>query len=133
MKLRYYTDEELKILKSNIFVRSIKHKRQIEYDPIFKLWCVMMKLEMPELTGKEIFKRASFNTDILNDALPHKRIGEWLKNYKRFGINYFLPEDMPYHSKKKESSKYTEDVFKLKLLQSILQKLKEYENNEENR
>lgn len=132
MKLRYYTEEELNILNSNIFVNEVRYKREIVYDPIFKLWCVMMRLDKPELTGKQIFGRAGFDTSILHDNLPYRRISSWLKNYKRFGVNYFIPEYEPYHTKKKIKKEITPDKFKLQILKCVLTRLKEIEN-EENR
>lgn len=125
MKLRYYTDDEIKNLKSNMFVVDIIHKRQIEYDTVFKLWCVMMRLKFPELTGKQIFERAGFDTSILHEYLPYRRIGEWLKNYNKFGLNYFLPEYEPYHSLEKKIEAPTEDIVKLKLLKIVLKELKQ--------
>ena len=74
MKRRIYTDEEIKILKSNIFITDINYKRELVYDPIFKLWTIFMRLECPELTAKEIFERAGINTTILHPDLPRKRI-----------------------------------------------------------
>lgn len=53
MKRRIYTDEEIKVLKSNIFITDINYKRELVYDPIFKLWTIFMRLECPELTAKE--------------------------------------------------------------------------------
>ena len=130
MKLRYYTEEELNILNSNIFVNEVRYKREIVYDPIFKLWCVMMRLDRPELTGKQIFERAGFDTSILHDNLPYRRISSWLKNYKRFGVNYFIPEYEPYHTKKKTKKENTPDKFKLQILKCVLTRLKEIENEE---
>ena len=126
MKLRYYTDKEIESLKSNMFVKNILHKRTIEYDVVFKLWCIMMRFKFPEFTGKEIFRRAGFNVDILNDNLPYRRIGEWVKNYKKFGLEYFLPELAPYHSLDKEPQEEKPDSFKLQLLKIVLEYLKEY-------
>lgn len=128
MKLRYYTDSELKTLESNIFVKEIQYKRKIEYDTLFKLWCIMMRFDCPELTAKQIFERAGFDCSILSDTLPYRRIGEWLKQYKRYGINYFLPELEPYCSKGITKKEIKEDTFKLKLLQTVLKRLKEIEN-----
>lgn len=125
MKLRYYTDSELTSLNSNMFVNNINYKRTIEYDVVFKLWCIMMRLKFPELTGKQIFERAGFDTSILHDNLPYRRIGEWLKNYKRFGINYFLPELEPFHSLNNVNKEVKPDEFKLKLLDVVLDELKE--------
>ena len=125
MKLRYYTDKELSILNSNMFVLSIKYKRQIEYDVVFKLWCVMMRLKNPELTGKQIFERAGFDINILHDSLPYRRIGEWVKNYRKFGLSYFLPELLPYHSlETKKDILDKDEAFKLKLLKEVLYELK---------
>lgn len=127
MKLRYYTDTEIEKLKSNIFVKDIMYKRSIVYDTVFKLWCIMMRLEFPELTAKQIFERAGFDISILNDNLPHRRIGEWLKNYRKFGVDYFIPEDSPYHSLDKITDVGGENIFKLKLLKYILEELKKME------
>lgn len=124
MKLRYFTDDEIEILKSNIFIKDIIYKRAIEYEVVFKLWCIMMRLKFPELTGKQIFERAGIDTSILNDNLPYRRIGEWLKNYHKFGIDYFLPEDLPYHSLEKEIKKEESNVLKLQLLKFVLNELK---------
>ena len=128
MKLRYYTESELEKLESNIFIKEIHFKRRIEYDTLFKLWCIMMRIDCPELTGKQIFERAGFDTSFLHNNLPYRRIGEWLKQYKRFGINYFLPELEPYCSKEIIKKEIKEDTFKLKLLQTVLKRLKEIEN-----
>ena len=80
MKLRYYTDSELEKLKNNIFVKEVHYKRTIEYDTLFKLWCIMMRIDCPELTGKQIFERAGFDTSFLHTNLPYRRIGEWFGN-----------------------------------------------------
>ncbi len=128
MKLRFYTDKELETLNSNMFVKSVHYKRTIEYDVVFKLWCIMMRLKFPELTGKQIFVRAGFDINMLHDNLPYRRIAEWLKNYRKFGLNYFLPELKPYHSlEKKKASVDESELFKLKLLKEILKELKEVE------
>lgn len=96
MKRRIYTDIEIKTLKQNMFIYDVKYLRQIEYDPLFKLWCVYMKYNYPELTAQEIFERAGMNTKILHPSLPRRRISEWVYSYKKFGKNYFIPEDEPY-------------------------------------
>lgn len=132
MKLRYYTDEELVSLKKNVFVKDVHLKRTIEYDVVFKLWCIMMRLEFPELTGKDIFIKAGFDVSILHDSLPQRRIGEWLKNYKKFGVNYFLPNLEPYFSLNKKVQS-EEDIFKTRLLSFILVRLKELNSYEKNR
>ena len=51
MKIRYYTNEEIEKLKNNIFIKDVHLKRKIEYEVVFKLWCCMMRLDLPELTG----------------------------------------------------------------------------------
>lgn len=96
MKKRMYSEEEMELLKKCKFVLSIKYGTQIEYDPLFKIWCIMMKLDKPELTAREIFERGGMNIDILHKTLPRRRISEWMYNYGKFGIDYFLPKDEPY-------------------------------------
>lgn len=130
MKIRYYTDKELELLTKNMFVKKVHLKRTIEYDVVFKLWCIMMRLEFPELTGKDIFLKAGFDVDMLHDNLPYRRIADWVKNYKKFGLNYFLPDLEPYHSLDVNNVK-KDDLFKTRLLSFILIRLKELDSNEE--
>ena len=96
MKRRIYSEEEIELLKECKFVLDVKYKTQIEYDPIFKVWCIMMKFECPELTAKEIFERAGMNTNILHKSTPRKRIADWMYSYKRYGLEYFLKDSEPY-------------------------------------
>ena len=85
MKVRVYTNEEISILRKNIFVRDVKYKREISYDPVFKLWCIMMRLDFPELSAREIFARGGFDINILHKKLPQRRIKDWLDNYRKIG------------------------------------------------
>ena len=129
MKTRIYTKEELEILKQNVFVLDVKYKREIVYDPIFKLWTIMMRLEHPELTAKEIFKLGGFDVNILNNKLPQRRIREWLTNYQKFGIAYFLPTNKPYYTIAKNKVKEVQvDSMKEQLLNFVLGKLNEKDN-----
>ena len=120
MKRRIYTDEEIKILKSNIFITDINYNRELVYDPIFKLWTIFMRLECPELTAKEIFERAGINTTILHPDLPRKRIKFWIYNYKKFGVKYFIPVDEPYT---------VNDKFKKQILDIVLRRLEQDERS----
>lgn len=133
MKIRYYTNKEIEKLKNNIFVKDIHLKRRIEYEVIFKLWCCMMRLDLPELTGKQIFERAGFDTSILHNDLPHKRINSWLKNYEKYGLDYFMPEIQAYCSLTKDSKETNEeDKLKNKIFKFVVKRLKEIED-EKNR
>lgn len=128
MKLRYYTDKELEILNNNMFVLSVRYKREIEYDVVFKLWCVMMRLKNPELTGKQIFEQGGFDTSILHESLPYRRIADWVKNYRKFGLYYFIPDLLPYHSlENKKESLDKNEAYKLRLLRDVLFELKKME------
>lgn len=132
MKVRVYTNEEISILRKNIFVRDVKYKREINYDPVFKLWCIMMRLDFPELSAREIFARGGFDINILHKKLPQRRIKDWLDNYRKFGIKYFLPETDSYSTirKTKESLPITYDNMKMQLIDFVLKRLKEinYDN-----
>ena len=132
LKRRIYTDEEIKILKSNMFVRDVKYKREISYDPLFKLWTIMMKNENPHLSAKEIFSLGGFDVGILHSDLPRKRIHAWVENYKKFGINYFIPEQKSYSTIRKviEVNSRETDSMKLQLMDFVLRKLKEYYKND---
>jgi hypothetical protein len=130
MKVRIYTNDEIKILKQNIFIRDIRYCRELVYDPIFKLWTIMMRLDCPELSAREIFARAGIDINIVNKRLPQRRIKEWFDNYYNFGIAYFLPEECHYFTigKEKEMCNAVDD-FKNKLLNCILQRLKYHAEN----
>ena len=131
MKVRLYTDNEIEKLKQCIFIRNIKYKREIEYDPIFKLWTIMMRYDMPELSAREIFARGGFDINILHKKLPQRRIKDWVDNYKKFGIRYFLPEDEYYQSitYEKNNTVYY-DTFKMQILDYVLRRLKEIDFND---
>ena len=118
MKVRLYTDDELKKLKQCIFVKNIKYKREIEYDPIFKLWAIMMKYDMPELSAREIFSRAGFDINILHKKLPQRRIKEWVDNEYYQSITYVKDNKVVY------------DTFKMQILDYILKRLKEININD---
>lgn len=129
MKTRIYTDEEIKTLKQNMFVRDVLRKREICYDPLFKLWTIMMRLEFPELSAREIFARGGFDVSALHKKLPQRRIKDWLDNYKQFGVKYFLPENESYSTiRKVENNLLLEDSMRNQLMRIVLNKLKEYEN-----
>lgn len=133
MKIRLYTDDEIKKLKQCIFIKDVKYKRELEYDPLFKLWTIMMKHDFPELSAREIFSRGGLDTTILNKKLPQRRIKEWEDNYKKFGIRYFLPENERYKSiTYTKDNKLYYDSFKIQLMDFVLNRLKEI-NIEENR
>jgi len=106
MKVRIFTEEEIEKLEDNVFVIKVQHSRAIIYDPAFKLWCVMIRLYHPELSAKEIFNAGGFDIDILSSRTPQERIREWTINYKKYGVNYFLPENEPYFTLPKTILKY---------------------------
>ena len=133
MKIRLYTDEEISKLKQSIFIKSVKYKRELEYEPIFKLWTIVLKHDYPELTAREIFARGGIDTNILHKKLPQRRIKEWIDNYKKFSIRYFLPENECYSSiNTKEKDIVHSNDLKDQLMKFVLKRLKEI-NNEENR
>ena len=70
MKIRLYTDEEISKLKESFFIRGVKYKRELEYEPLFKLWTIMMKHDCPDLSASEIFSRAVIDASILHKKLP---------------------------------------------------------------
>lgn len=123
MKTRIYTEIEINELKNNIFINDILYQRQIKYEPIFKLWTIMMRLEYPGLSAKEIFEIAGINTKILHPKLPQRRIKEWLDNYKKYGLNYFFPEESSYST----LSTYSKEVdSKNGLYSYVIERLKRH-------
>lgn len=130
MKVRIYSDEEIKKLEDNIYVMKVQYNRTIIYDPVFKLWCIMMRLYHPELSSKEIFKAANFDINMLNDRTPQERIRQWMVNYKKYGVSYFVPENKAYYTlpttiKKYKENNYNRDEF----VKSIMRLLEDYEKN----
>ena len=92
-----------------------------------------MRLDLPELTGKQIFERAGFDTSILHNDLPHKRINTWLQNYEKYGLDYFMPEIQSYCSLTKDNKEINEEnKLKNKIFKFVVKRLKEI-NNEKNR
>ena len=131
MKVRLYTDEEIKKLNNSIFVRSVKYKREIEYDPLFKLWAIVMKHDLPELSAREIFARGGIDINIVHKKLPQRRIKEWMDNYEKFGIRYFLPEDEYYQNiTYVKDNKVHYDTMKMQLMDFVLKRLKEIKLDE---
>lgn len=90
MKSKIYTEQEIILLKQNPFVLDIKYNRFIEYDPIFKLWCVLAKNLYPEVSARSLFYIAGFPLQIMNPNLPQKRILAWRNIFFRYGKEYFL-------------------------------------------
>lgn len=90
MKSKIYTKSEIVSLKKNPFVVDVKCNRFIEYESIFKLWCVLQKKYYPEKTCKELFEYAGFNVNIMNKKLPQARIKSWNDLYLRYGVRYFF-------------------------------------------
>ncbi len=129
MKARIYTDEEIKLFKANMFVLEVRYKRELMYDPLFKLWTIMMRLKFPELSAREIFELGGFNTDMLHNKLPQRRIKEWLDNYRKYGYEYFIP-NKPYSNirKLKDLSK-GENQFKENLSLLVMRELEKIESN----
>lgn len=133
MKVHLYIDEEIDKLKRSIFVRDIKYRRELEYEPLFKIWTIVMKYDFPELSAREIFERGGIDINIINKKIPQRRIKEWKDNYQKFGIKYFLPEDDYYNSViTTENNKIDDDSLKRQLMIFVIKRLKEI-SNEENR
>lgn len=122
---RIYTDKEIEKLKQNPFILDIKYKREICYDPIFKLWAVLMKKKYHDLSAKDIFLIAKFDMNILHYKLPQRRILEWTSNFNKFGKWYFISQSC-YSSLEEQ---YDNIVFKKWLNNYINKRIKDYENN----
>lgn len=130
MKVRIFTEEEIEKLEENVFVIKVQHSRAIIYDPAFKLWCIMMRLYHPELSAKEIFKAGGFDTDILSTRTPQERIREWIINYEKYGVNYFLPEDKSYFTLPKTIEKYKRYNYdRIQFIKSVIRLLEVYDKN----
>ena len=126
MKARIYTEKEINTLENNVFIKKVKYKRELEYFPVFKLWCILMKIENPDLSAREIFERGGLDINILHHKLPRNRIKEWMDNYKKYGIAYFLPEDKSYSTIEKDKVEYASDNYFLKELENyVCKRLKE--------
>lgn len=78
-------------LKSNPYIIDYKYNR-LEYSNEFKIYCLMSKLTNTKITAEDIFLRAGIDTSKLHPDLPRHRINDWMKIYKRFGLEYFINE-----------------------------------------
>jgi hypothetical protein len=88
-----------------------------------------MRLECPYLSAREIFARGGFDINILHHKLPQRRIKEWLDNYRKFGVKYFLPEDDYYFTIRENQNNVAEtDSFRTQLLKIVLEHLKELDS-----
>ena len=91
----------------------------------------MLRYDMPELSAREIFARGGFDINILHKKLPQRRIKDWVDNYKKFGIRYFLPEDEYYQSITYiKNNEVVYDSMKMQLLDYVLKRLKEIDFND---
>ena len=126
MRKRIYTDKEIEKLKQNPFILDIKYKREICYDPIFKLWSVLMKKQHHELSAKDIFLIAKFDMNILHYKLPQRRILDWTSNFNKFGIWYFISQDCYSSFEKQYDSK---EEFRKWINNYIGKRINDYENN----
>jgi hypothetical protein len=106
-----YTTDEIKRLEKSQFIRKVKYKKEIEYEPVFELWTVYMRLLKPEMSSKMIFQTAGIDTSILNPDLPRRNIHLWLDKYVNYGIKYFT-DKMEYI--------LLEDTFNYELAKSLI-------------
>ena len=102
-KIRFFNEEEIKVLLSNSNVDGIKNNSQIIYNDEFKLWCVKEKLNHKSLTARQIFVAGGFDMNILDERTPQKRLCSWMKKYKKYGEDYFKNK-YSYSAKMKEKS-----------------------------
>ena len=77
------------------------------------------------------------NSLLMNTIAIHSRVKhlvhnkEWMDNYKKFGIRYFLPEDEYYQSITYEkNNKIHYDTMKMQLMDFVLKRLKEIKLDE---
>ena len=76
-----YNKKEIASLMNNENVEIVKYGNTIIYNQEFKKWAVKTSLEHPELTAKEIFEIAGFDTDIIGKNIPRERIRDWKIKY----------------------------------------------------
>lgn len=135
MKAKIYTKEEQEMYLKNPFVIDIKYNRFIEYDPVFKLWCVLKKITESSETCRHLFYEAGFPIDLMNQKLPQSRIKDWENNFYRYGVDYFLTNDLGSYLKsgiiKNVKNNYPKlNIFYLEI-KNMLEVL--YENSKEDR
>lgn len=90
--MKYYTEDEKRILMMNPFVLFIRDDKAIEYDPAFKLWCVFTKKSHPEKSCKSMFMECDFDMNIISNRLPYERIKRWEERFDTFGPEWFLDD-----------------------------------------
>jgi hypothetical protein len=90
--MRYYTEEEQRILMMNPFVLFIKDNKAIEYDPAFQLWCIFTKKTHPERSCRSMFEECKFDMSVLSKRLPQERVKRWEERFNIYGPDWYLNE-----------------------------------------
>lgn len=134
--MKKYSELEQKQLMMNPFVLFIKDDKAIEYDPVFKLWCVYMKLNHPERSCKSLFKECNFDLDLLNSRLPYERIKSWENKYFMYGYSwYYCDRELSYADKIKTLCEWynpeKRNINNSELVKRIYLEVKEFIANEE--
>ncbi len=104
-RIRYFNEIEIEELLHNSNIIGIKNRSQLIYKNEFKLWAVLEKVKHSEKTAREIFESAGFNMNILNEQTPQRRLSSWIKKYKVFGVEYFIPNNQYRYKSKILNSK----------------------------
>jgi len=132
IRIRVYRADEMYKLLSNPNVISIENNSRIVYSNEFKYYAVLQKITRPDKTARQIFEEAGFDMKILSPTTPQKRICYWMKQYERFGKDYFLMnEGYSFKAKKKNNNKNLMTMSKeIKELINELKKVIEEFNND---
>jgi len=133
-RIRIYRTEEMYKLLSNPNVISIDNNSRIVYSDEFKYYAVLQKITRPDKTARQIFEEAGFDMNILSHTTPQKRICYWMKQYERYGKEYFLKsEGYSFKAKRKNNNKNLKTMSKeIKDLIVELKRIIEEHNNGKN-
>lgn len=131
MKVRLYTGK-------SCFMTIVHNLNNGSYSISLLYLTLLTKIELfnllissSVLSAREIFARGGIDINIVHKKLPQRRIKEWMDNYKKFGIRYFLPEDEYYQSITYEkNNKVHYDTMKMQLMDFVLKRLKEIKLDE---
>jgi len=98
-----YTNEQIKELKSNQYVKNCTN-RHIVFTKEFKFKAI--ELSKKYISTKEIFKQFWFPEYIINSNIPKNSISRWKRNIK---IKWIIEEDKWRKKKSLDISKMSKD------------------------
>lgn len=91
MRESKFTDEQIKELLNNKFVRKCSNKT-VSFTPDFKVFAVK-RYEDEGLTASRIFEEAGFCIAVIGQHVPDNKMSKWRKIFRAHGAKGLLTEN----------------------------------------